>query len=177
MLLPGKHSLYIASWIPRHSLIQIYLSYPPVWSQISLTTSHAHLDSALLHLDVLERFTAFKGILWPQKRMCRLCNVLPARTLMRSSGLQATAGWRQISLITSHAASLALARWHGWRPGLLLYQTASHAHLDSAPLHLDVWLAPNKSKKGSTPSRRFLLFSGCFLFYPCMACSLAKVSF
>ena len=61
MLLPGKHSLYIASWIPRHSLIQIYLSYPPVWSQISLTTSHAHLDSAPLHLDVLERFTAFKG--------------------------------------------------------------------------------------------------------------------
>ena len=136
--------------------------------------------------------------------MCRLCNVLPARTLMRSSGLQATAGWRPGFLLyqtASHAASLALARWHGWRPELLLYQTASHAaslalarwhgwrqisllyqtashaHLDSAPLHLDVWLAPNKSKKGSTPSRRFLLFSGCFLFYPCMACSLAKVSF
>ena len=86
--------------------------------------------------------------------------------------------WRpgRLYQTASHAASLALARWHGWRPELLLYQTASHAHLDSAPLHLDVWLAPNKSKKGSTPSRRFLLFSGCFLFYPCMACSLAKVS-
>ena len=89
-------------------------------------------------------------------------------------------GWRPGLLLyqtASHAASLALARWHGWRQISLLYQTASHAHLDSAPLHLDVWLAPNKSKKGSTPSRRFLLFSGCFLFYPCMACSLAKVSF
>ena len=86
--------------------------------------------------------------------------------------------WRpgRLYQTASHAASLALARWHGWRQISLLYQTASHAHLDSAPLHLDVWLAPNKSKKGSTPRRRFLLFSGCFLFYPCMACSLAKVS-
>ena len=44
--------------------------------------------------------------------------------------LQATAGWRPGFLLyqtASHAASLALARWHGWRPELLLYQTASHA--------------------------------------------------